>query len=323
MSIATLLACGLMRGAQYTPFRSRGAGYAATQEQLLEADPRQRYRQGYTELEAVGDFYAIFPELPAALAGKDVLDFGCGYGGKTIAYGGHARFVAGVEPFEKHIEFSEAFRQHYGADNVEFRMCSQARIPYPDDSFDIVLSHDVLEHVDNPPNSLSEVHRVLRPGGVAYLAFPPYDAMLSHHLDYVCTLPGLHQLFSAETLVEAVNLEIDRLGLAHPRQPTPAKTWDGGRSALPCLNGLTSAQFEPMAKTLFDDVQIVRHPVAKYRGGLTGVVRDALLALGRVSRGVDEFTTVSLHCKLRKAEGERLSRLEYATTTIDCTEHRT
>ncbi|MDP5277499.1 class I SAM-dependent methyltransferase [Sphingomonas sp. DG1-23] len=296
----------MIRAAQYTPFRSRGVGYAATPDQLSEADPRKRLRQGYTEFEGVDDFYRIFPELPAAFAGKDVLDYGCGYGGKTVAYARLARFAAGIEPVQTHIELSEAFRRHRGVENAEFRICTQAGIPYPDDSFDIVVSHDVIEHVDDPASALAEIHRVLRPGGIAYLAFPPYDGMLSHHLDYVSTLPGLHLLFSPETLVDAANREIDRLGLAHSRQPAPRKTWDGGRAALPTLNGLTSAQFDALSTAIFDEVQVERRPVAKYRGGFAGIVRDALLALGRVSRGVDEFATVSLHCRLRKAGADSL-----------------
>lgn len=45
-------------------------------------------------------------------------------------------------------------------------------IPYADASFDVVVSDNVLEHLDNPLEVFREVHRVLRPGGI-FLAKTP------------------------------------------------------------------------------------------------------------------------------------------------------
>jgi SAM-dependent methyltransferase len=48
-------------------------------------------------------------------------------------------------------------------------------IPFPDRSFDFTFCIEVLEHVPNPFGTLSEIHRVLRPGGVLILSVPnPY-----------------------------------------------------------------------------------------------------------------------------------------------------
>ena len=52
-----------------------------------------------------------------------------------------------------------------------------AGIPFPDASFDLVFCIEVLEHVPNPFGALTEIHRVLRPGGVLALSVPnPYHA---------------------------------------------------------------------------------------------------------------------------------------------------
>ncbi len=45
-------------------------------------------------------------------------------------------------------------------------------IPYPDASFDVVVSDNVFEHLDNPLAVFREVHRVLRPGGVLLAKTP-------------------------------------------------------------------------------------------------------------------------------------------------------
>ena len=53
------------------------------------------------------------------------------------------------------------------------------RLPFDDKSFDHVLCVEVLEHVPNPESMLSDIHRVLRPGGSLVLTVP-WSARLHH-----------------------------------------------------------------------------------------------------------------------------------------------
>ena len=207
-TFAVTIASIIMRMAGRIGLGGANADFGATPEQLESADPAVRFRQAFFERDVIRHFYHCFPDLDEIIAGKDVLDFGCGYGGKTVEYARKANSAVGIEPFDTIIELATDYAADAGCGNVQFRVCTQDRIPFPDESFDVVLSHDVLEHVADPEVSLREINRVLRPGGVALVAFPPYDGMLSHHLDYVCKLPGQHWLFSAQTLVAAANIEI-------------------------------------------------------------------------------------------------------------------
>lgn len=249
----------------------------------------------------VGDFYRIFPALPGDLAGKDVLDFGCGYGGKTVEYAGHARSVAGVEPFANLIELASAYASHVRAGNADFKVCAQDRIPYPDNSFDLVLSHDVLEHVDDPAVSLAEIARVLRPGGVAYIAFPPYDGALSHHLDYVTLVPGLHWLFRAGTLVEAVNRELRRRPRGPRQQPAPRPAFDGSRPVLPGLNGLTTADFLSIAAPAFN-VTADRRLIGHNRPGMFARFVHRLMAVAAWAPALRDPVTGTIAAVLVKPE---------------------
>lgn len=52
-----------------------------------------------------------------------------------------------------------------------------ARLTFPDESFDVVVTQDVLEHVLEPDDVLSEIFRVLRPGGVHVATFPWYPQL--------------------------------------------------------------------------------------------------------------------------------------------------
>jgi SAM-dependent methyltransferase len=52
------------------------------------------------------------------------------------------------------------------------------RIPYPDETFDMVIGNHILEHVDNAEVALREMHRVLKPGGRA-ICQTPYASRLT------------------------------------------------------------------------------------------------------------------------------------------------
>jgi len=203
------------------------------------------FPQAVTEASRVNDFFNFFAPTDFAreLGGKDVLDFGSGYGGRTVEYARRfrCRFVWGVEPFTGLVSESRRYASREDVPNVGFEVCGQQTIPLPDSSIDVVVSYDVLEHVADPIASMRELHRVLRPSGRAFLVFPVYLGAFSHHLDYISLLPGLHWIFSAKTLVEAINeiLESEygrRFGTS--RQPNPSLAFDKSRIVLPTLNGL-------------------------------------------------------------------------------------
>lgn len=67
-------------------------------------------------------------------------------------------------------------------DNVDV-VCDIENLPFKDNSIDVILNIAVLEHVPNPQKVIDEIHRVLKPDGVVYTAFPfmqgfhasPYD----------------------------------------------------------------------------------------------------------------------------------------------------
>ena len=70
-------------------------------------------------------------------------------------------------------------------DNITFKACNLESEPSPfeDNTFDIVYSKSVLEHVFNTGNFISEAHRVLKPGGVCVMLAPDWRSQQSYFWD--------------------------------------------------------------------------------------------------------------------------------------------
>lgn len=110
-----------------------------------------------------------YDEAVAHAAGRDVLDVGCNTGYGTVRFLPVARRVVGVDVSPAAIE---AARMRAPGGQPEFILTSGLALPFPDHSFDLVSSFQVLEHVPDPLGYLREIARVTRPGGEVILATP-------------------------------------------------------------------------------------------------------------------------------------------------------
>jgi len=94
----------------------------------------------------------------ATLPGQRVLDVGCGIGMYTAAFLRETPYVFGVE-----IERERALEARERAAGVV--QAPGERLPFADAAFDVVFSHEVLEHVTDDRACVAEMVRVVRPGG--------------------------------------------------------------------------------------------------------------------------------------------------------------
>jgi SAM-dependent methyltransferase len=110
--------------------------------------------------------YAWAAEL---VEGRDVLDAACGegYGSRLLA--ARARTVTGLDLGEDAVAHA---RERYRSDNLHFDAGDATKLPYADDSFDVVVSFETLEHLAEQETLLREFRRVLRPRGFLVLSSP-------------------------------------------------------------------------------------------------------------------------------------------------------
>ncbi len=111
----------------------------------------------------------IFEELLAGvpLKGKRFLDVGCGLGYFSQRAANLGAKVIGVDIGKKLIE-----KAKQRVPKGKFFIASASDLPFKNESFDIVLCTEVIEHVDNQRKVLSEIFRVLKKGGVFAITTP-------------------------------------------------------------------------------------------------------------------------------------------------------
>jgi SAM-dependent methyltransferase len=96
-----------------------------------------------------------------------VLVDGCGAGMYVRALQPHAQSVAGIDIEAEHLALAAQ-----NAPGAQLKLAACEALPYPDNHFDLVLSHEVLEHVHDDRQAAAEISRVLTPGGRAVIFAP-------------------------------------------------------------------------------------------------------------------------------------------------------
>lgn len=126
----------------------------------------QEKRQGGT----LKNLRAFLSAAKAAdsLAGRLVLDLGCGMGGLSTALALEGADVRSVDFNRHYCHITRLRGMRYGLELAPINAAGEA-LPFPDAHFDIVMCVDVLEHVRDPEALLSEISRCLKPGGLCQI----------------------------------------------------------------------------------------------------------------------------------------------------------
>lgn len=155
--------------------RGTAAGYAAEREKwdahvrLFAGDLLTPHADFAAYARTMGTLVGV-PELLGDLSGKRLLEFGCGSGTAAVAL---ARSGARVSAFDLSAASVAVARRRAEANGVTVNVVEAAaeRLPYPDESFDVVFGKAVLHHLD-VSTARAELLRVLKPGGQAVFSEP-------------------------------------------------------------------------------------------------------------------------------------------------------
>ncbi|HSP90345.1 MAG TPA: class I SAM-dependent methyltransferase [Vicinamibacterales bacterium] len=157
----------------------------------------RRFRSEYDY--ALFEYYRsakVFKFLAQAgvTVGGSILDAGCGGGGMPVSFAEEARQVVGIDLAPRFADAGHRIAAERGLGNLSFARADGQALPFPDATFDMVLSHAVIEHVADAALYLRELARVLKPGGTMYLSTAPYLSFAGAHLPRLAVPVPLHLL---------------------------------------------------------------------------------------------------------------------------------
>jgi SAM-dependent methyltransferase len=154
-------------------------------DDLIKAHSDRRFRseRDYALFEYYRSAKVIaFLERAGVPVSGRVLDAGCGGGGMPLSLAEHARDVVGIDPIDRFSQAGVVLARERGLRNLYFIRADGMALPFRSGTFDLVLSHAVIEHVPDAPLYLAEIRRVMAPGGHAYLSTAPYLSFAGAHL---------------------------------------------------------------------------------------------------------------------------------------------
>lgn len=209
--------------------------------------------------------------------GKHVLDVGCGHGALSIEVARAGASVLGVDTDDGRIDFAirnlaERFPEL--SNRVTFRAFDATMLPTAD-LFDVIVSKDTFEHVDDPTALLKRLGGLLAPGGLLYAGFSPlYYSPFGDHARTGLKIPWAHGVLPRRAVYAAA--------ARHNRHRVNSLLDIG-------LNGSTPAQF----RTAFENSGLRLLNIAYNRGEkrLLPVLEKARKWFPRL----DRFTTVSIY----------------------------
>jgi SAM-dependent methyltransferase len=130
-----------------------------SQNAALRGEPSYVWRAGQERR------LAMIQQAAGERLNGTILEDGCGVGQYLKRLAAGAKLAVGLE-----IELPRAAEAH--AKGTEVVGGAGEHLPFPDASFDLVLSHEVLEHVQDDVQAVKEIVRVLKPGGRLVLFVP-------------------------------------------------------------------------------------------------------------------------------------------------------
>lgn len=96
-----------------------------------------------------------------------VLDIGCGWGFPSIETAvrlGESSYIYGIDPWKEAIERAEYKTNYYGIKNIKFITGCAEKLPFDDSFFDLIISNNGINNVQDLPKSLVECRRVSKTG---------------------------------------------------------------------------------------------------------------------------------------------------------------
>ncbi|QYK48616.1 MAG: class I SAM-dependent methyltransferase [Phycisphaeraceae bacterium] len=128
------------------------------------------------------------------VAGRHVVDAACGtgYGSSLLTIQGAAASVTGIDIDPRATDYAT---RRFGSPNTRFICASATATGLPANSYDVGVSFETIEHIQDAPGLLNEFARILKPGATLVLSTPNNAGLTKHHV-HTFTQQSLGELLS-------------------------------------------------------------------------------------------------------------------------------
>lgn len=257
----------------------------AVHKEITQAKESPQTNQAWSYQEAISVASLFAPHWD--LKNKLVLDIGTGSGGKEPFYVEcGARAVVGIDISTPDVILAREHMERSGFIQLDrakvwLAATDASVMPFPDNTFDAVVSINVFEHIMKLEPAIQETYRILKPGGRVFLFLPPYYSPWGPHLEHWIHYPWAHLLFSDRTLMRVAARE-DAITHVNERFVQTAQIdWQASQDQVPGVNKVTLQRFHRLVKQAgFTIVQRKLLPIGYLRQKTTSSqVEKAILRL--------------------------------------------
>ncbi len=126
--------------------------------------------------------------------GKNLLDVGCGDGGGVSAFYDAGFVCKGFDIETRRVELANAMRQERNFEMVYGNIYDDA-FPYSNEKFDLIVLHDVFEHLEKKELVLEKLKNCLKSDGRILITFPPYYSAFGAHQQLLKSKMGKFPFF--------------------------------------------------------------------------------------------------------------------------------
>ncbi len=203
-------------------------------EQLLQLNTLYRKAEKPTALQESAHqrkWSARIADIAQAFSSQKILEVGCGNGLAACDLLSTGKEIYAVDIVDIRTDEVRQSPVRFEIGDV----CD--RLPYEDNSFDLVFSINSFEHFEQPANAFGEMIRLVRPNGILFLAFSPlYYSAWGLHAGRRLGMPYPQLLFSASTIQQFVDLNSESIAHTYGEYSDRSKIG-------PYLNGFSLSQY--------------------------------------------------------------------------------
>jgi ubiquinone/menaquinone biosynthesis C-methylase UbiE len=122
------------------------------------------------------------------------LNLGAGEGDYDPLLASKCKHLTACDINERDVAFASSLNATIS--NIEYRVENALNLSFPDNSFDFLVSVEVIEHVGDPPQMIREIERVLKHGGYVFMTFP--------QIHFPITYDPVNYLFGRKVIAQGI-----------------------------------------------------------------------------------------------------------------------